>query len=133
MLDKPVILFDGDCNLCNWSVQFIIKRDPTAIFRFASLQSSAGQQLLQRPGNSFQNIDSVVLVEGQSYFIKSDAALRVTRNLSGAWPLLRILGVFPRGLRDQVYDLIARNRYKWFGKQNYCMMPTPELLARFLK
>lgn len=132
MSDKPIILFDGVCNLCNWSVQFIIKRDPKAYFRFASIQSTTGKQLLQERGVHAQDINSFVLIEGQSCLMRSDAALGVAKNLAGLWSLLIVLYIIPHAIRDLGYDLIARNRYKWFGKQNSCMIPSKELLDRFL-
>lgn len=133
MSDKPIILFDGVCNLCNWSVQFIINRDPGANFNFTSTQSQTGQCLLQEQGAYFQAINSFVLIEGESYLVKSDAALKVAQNLSGWWPLLTILQVIPRVVRDWAYDIIARNRYKWFGQQNSCMLSSKELRDRFLE
>ena len=133
MIQQPVILFDGECNLCTSSVQFVIERDPGAYFRFASLQSPAGKRLLAQQGLSGQQIDSVALIDGPSCFTKSDAALRIARQLSGWWPLLGLLAIVPRPLRDWGYDIVAANRYRWFGKQNSCMVPTPELRNRFLE
>jgi predicted DCC family thiol-disulfide oxidoreductase YuxK len=131
-MQKPVILFDGECNLCSWSVQFIIKRDPRAHFRFAALQSPAGQRLIEACGAAARGADSVVLLEGASCYTRSDAALRIARRLSGAWPLLGALAVVPRPLRDRVYDAIARNRSRWFGRADACLVPTPALRDRFL-
>jgi predicted DCC family thiol-disulfide oxidoreductase YuxK len=128
----PVILFDGECNLCSWSVQFIIKRDPLARFQFAALQSPAGQRLLAERGIDTRGIDSVVLIEGAAWYARSDAALRIARRLSGLWPLLGALLVVPRPLRDWAYDIVARKRYRWFGRAESCMLPTPELRGRFL-
>jgi len=131
-MDHPIILFDGVCNLCTWSVQFIVKRDPSARFRFASLQSPVGQRLLAELGASAQAIDSFVLIERQSWYINSDAALRVARHLSGAWPLLIALRLIPRPLRDWAYRIVANNRYRWFGQPDACMVPSPALRNRFL-
>ncbi|RLQ96230.1 thiol-disulfide oxidoreductase DCC family protein [Falsibacillus albus] len=126
-----VILFDGVCNFCNGSVQFILKRD-AGYFRFASLQSEAGQRLL----NDHQmepRLDSFFLIENGRLFIKSTAALRVCRHLKGAWKLFYILLIIPKSLRDFVYDMIAKNRYKWFGKQESCRIPSPGEKERFLE
>jgi predicted DCC family thiol-disulfide oxidoreductase YuxK len=131
-VDHLIILFDGMCNLCTWSVQFIIKRDPVARFRFASLQSPIGQRLLTELGVSSQAIDSFVLIEGRSWHINSDAALRVTRHLSGLWPLLTVLCLLPRSLRDWGYARVASNRYRWFGQPDMCMVPSPAIQDRFL-
>jgi predicted DCC family thiol-disulfide oxidoreductase YuxK len=128
----PIVLFDGVCNLCSASVQFILRRDSGARFRFASLQSAAGQELLARLGIDSQGIDSVVVIEGDRWFKESDAALRVAWHLGGPWRLLTVLRLIPRPLRDRAYRLIARNRYRWFGKKETCWLPTPELQGRFL-
>ena len=128
----PLILFDGVCNLCAWAVRFIIERDPKGVFRFASLQSDLGKELLTKHGLATDSMDSFVLIEGGTAFTESTAALRVAQRLSGAWPLCSAALIFPRCLRDPAYRFIARNRYRWFGKQDSCMMPTPELRARFL-
>lgn len=129
--NRPVLFFDGMCNLCNASVQFIIRHDKKQQFLFAPLQSEAGTKALQHfAGNS---PDSLILLQDGQYFTRSSAALRVARSLSGLWPLLYGLIIIPPFLRDAVYNLIARNRYKWFGRQNACMMPTKELNDRFLK
>ena len=129
---RAVVLFDGVCNLCNGSVQFIIRRDPAGRFRFASLQSEAGQALLRRHGLDPDDLSSVILVEDGRAYARSDAALRVARGLSGAWRAAGALRVVPRPLRDLVYGWVARNRYRWFGRREACMVPTPELRGRFL-
>lgn len=128
----PVLLFDGVCNLCNSSVQFIIERDPDALFRFASLQSEEGQSLLQAFDNRPEDLSSVVLIQDGQLYARSDAALKVARQLKGLWPLLYAFIVIPRRIRDAVYNWIAKNRYRWFGKQDACMMPTPGMSSRFL-
>jgi predicted DCC family thiol-disulfide oxidoreductase YuxK len=128
-----VVLFDGVCNLCNGSVNFIIDRDPTARFRFAALQSSQATELLARLGQAPQpEPQSVLLVEDGRLYERSTAALRIARRLRGGWKLLYAFIVVPRPLRDAVYGFIARNRYRWFGKSEACRVPTPELRARFL-
>jgi predicted DCC family thiol-disulfide oxidoreductase YuxK len=129
---NPIVLFDGVCNLCSGSVQFILRRDPGARFRFASLQSPAGQELLARFGIDGQGIDSVIVIEGDRWFKESDAALRIARHLGGLWRLLTVFRLIPRPLRDRLYRFIARNRYRWFGKKESCWLPTPELRGRFL-
>jgi len=131
---KKIILFDGVCNLCNGFVQFVIKRDKQDIFRYASLQSEVGQQLISERGIDTKNIDSVVLIEpGIAYYIKSDAALQIGTNLKGYSTISKLLNLIPRGLRNIIYDLIARYRYTWFGKKDQCMVPTPESKAKFLE
>jgi predicted DCC family thiol-disulfide oxidoreductase YuxK len=130
--EHPVLLFDGVCNLCNSSVQFIIERDPNARFRFASLQSEEGQALLSRFENCPADLSSVVLVQDEQLYARSEAALRVARQLGGGWSLLYAFIVVPRPIRDAVYDWIARNRYRWFGKKDACMIPSPDLKSRFL-
>jgi predicted DCC family thiol-disulfide oxidoreductase YuxK len=129
---NPIVLFDGVCNLCNGSVQFILRHDPSGRFRFASLQSSVGQDLLARFGMAPGRLDSVVLVEGDRWFRESDAALRIARGMSGGWKALAVFRVIPRPIRDAAYRFIARNRYRWFGKQETCWLSTPELRGRFL-
>lgn len=127
-----VVLFDGVCNLCNGSVQFIVRHDPAGRFRFASLQSREGQALLRRHGLDPADLFSVILVEGGRAYSRSDAALRIAGGLSGGWRAAGALRVVPRPLRDLVYGWVARNRYRWFGRQDACMIPTPELRGRFL-
>lgn len=129
---NPIILFDGVCNLCNGAVNFIIDRDPNAYFRMAALQSTVGQELLQKHNLKTQDFDTIVLVEGNNIYSHSTAALRIARKLSGAWPLFYAFIVIPSPLRNVVYNWISRNRYRWFGKQDACRIPTPELRSRFL-
>lgn len=126
-------MFDGVCNLCNASVQFVIKRDRDNTFKFASLQSAYGQQLMQREGFSTENLTSFILVENGKAYRRSTAALRVAKQLPGAWPLLYVFILVPPFIRNAVYDFIAANRYRWFGKQEACMVPTPELRSRFIQ
>jgi predicted DCC family thiol-disulfide oxidoreductase YuxK len=128
----PVLLFDGVCNLCNGFVQFIIKRDPQGVFRFASLQSELARNLLSERGLDPAAMDTVVLIDGDRTYVKSDAALRAAGYMGGAWPVLKVFGVLPRSWRNAIYDWVARNRYRWFGKKDQCMVPTPELRSRFL-
>jgi len=128
----PILLFDGVCNLCNASVQWVLKRDRRGLFRFAALQSDVGQQLLQQHGLDSKNFDTVVLVESERVFLRSDAPLEIVRRLGGAWRLLYALKLIPRPLRDSVYNFVARNRYRWFGRQEVCMIPKPAWKERFL-
>lgn len=130
--DKPILLFDGVCNLCNGLVQFIIERDPEAQFRFAALQSTSGQQLLQEAGLSLSALNTVVMYDEGKFYTHSDVPLRIAWHLGRFWRFFYIFRYIPKGLRDRIYDWIASNRYKWFGKQNACMMPTPALQKRFL-
>jgi len=127
------VLFDGVCNLCNGAVRFIIARDAAARFQFAALTSDAARRLLGEAGVSSVPFDSIVLIEQGQVYTKSTAALRIARRLRFPWNWSYALIVLPAALRDWAYDLIARNRYRWFGKQDTCMVPTPELSGRFLK
>lgn len=130
--DKKIILFDGVCNLCNGAVQFIIKRDKKDVFRFAALQEATGQKLIEENEIYVPDMESMVLIEADAYYTKSSAALRIAYEFGGLWKLLKLFEWLPVPLRDALYNLIARNRYKWFGKQDNCMIPTPELRAKFL-
>ena len=132
--NKKIILFDGVCNLCNDSVQLIIERDRNDVFRFASLQSEVGQKLTTERGIDPEAMNSIILIEpGIAYYEKSTAALEISKHLSGGYSLLRYFSFIPEGFRNGVYDLIAKNRYKWFGKKDECMIPTAELKAKFLE
>jgi predicted DCC family thiol-disulfide oxidoreductase YuxK len=131
-LKAPVIFFDGVCNLCQGSVQFIIKRDPQARFRFASLQSDYGRHILKELKLDTHTLESIILLTPNGVFQRSRAALEIARKLSGLWPVLYIFRIIPAGIRDLVYDWIARNRYRWFGKTESCWLPTPELKSRFV-
>jgi predicted DCC family thiol-disulfide oxidoreductase YuxK len=132
MNSKPIILFDGICNLCNGAVQFVIKHDPEGKFLFASLQSEAGQEVLKQYNLPAGNFNSFILVQNEKIYNKSTAALKVARQMKGAWSWLYIFIVIPKFIRDAVYTWIAQNRYKWFGKKDTCMLPSPELKTRFL-
>lgn len=130
---KKIILFDGVCNLCNGAVTFIIKRDKNDLFRYAALQSEIGRELADKYGIDTSKTDSIILIDDDRYYTKSSAALRIARRLSGGYPLLYGLMILPPFIRDRMYDLIAQNRYRWFGKRKSCMVPTPELKAKFLR
>lgn len=129
---SSILLFDGVCNLCNGIVQFIIKHDPKAKFRFASLQSKTGQALLRKFGLKTDDFDTFVLVRGETYFVRSSAVLRVLHELGGMWKLFYVFIILPAPLRDFFYNAIASSRYKLFGRRESCMVPTPELKQRFL-
>ena len=130
--EHTIILFDGVCNLCNGAVAFIIKRDKKNVFKFAALQSEIGTQLIAKFNIDTQKVDSIILIDGEKHYEKSSAALHIAKHLSGAYPLLFGFMVVPRYIRDSVYDYVAKNRYKWFGKKESCMIPTAELKSKFL-
>ncbi|HSA60267.1 MAG TPA: thiol-disulfide oxidoreductase DCC family protein [bacterium] len=131
-MQAPLILFDGVCNFCNASVNFIIARDPKKNFRFTPLQSAAGQERLKKFNLSTTDLDTMVLIENDRAFTRSTAGLKIARRLSGLWPLFYVLIVVPRFLRDAVYNVVARNRYRWWGRRDACMVPTPGVKERFL-
>lgn len=128
-----IILFDGVCNLCDQSVQFIIKRDVKKQFRYASLDSDLGKKLLSERGIDRSKIDSIVLIDpNTAYYVKSSAALEISKQLKG-WPtILQVFLIFPSWMRDPIYDFIAKNRYRWFGKKDACMIPDPSFKSLFL-
>ncbi len=129
---KSLILFDGYCNLCNGAVQFVLKRDKKRQFYFASLSWEVAEQLLEKYPE-FKLVDSILLFENNKLRAKSSAALKIAPHLGGLWWMTGIFWVVPKFVRDGIYNWIARNRYKWFGKKEACMMPTPELKSRFLE
>lgn len=130
--DQPVLLFDGVCNLCHGWVRFVLRYERRPDLRFCTLQSEGGAQFLTRHGISTDYRGSLVLVEGGSVLLKSDAALRVASYLKWPWSWGRAAVIFPRCLRDRAYDVIARNRYRWFGRHDVCPLPTAELRSRLL-
>jgi len=131
--EQTIIFFDGVCNLCNGAVQFVIKRDSNAYFKFASLQSLKAKKLLPEYGVDPTGLESILLLENGKLLNKSRAALSISRRLSGIWPVLVVLKIIPPFIRDFVYDWIAKNRYQWFGKRDECRVPSPEMNARFLE
>ncbi|MBX2828376.1 MAG: thiol-disulfide oxidoreductase DCC family protein [Flavobacteriaceae bacterium] len=131
-MDQRIILFDGVCNLCNSSVTFVIKRDKKNRFKFAALQSDIGQELISHHGIDTDKVDSIIFIENGKAYTKSTAALRVSKYLGGAYPLMMAFMIVPPFIRNWVYDWVARNRYKWYGKKESCMIPTPELRSKFL-
>lgn len=129
---SAIILFDGVCNFCNGSVNFIIERDPEKYFKFAPLQSEVGQKLLGEHRIDKTATDSVVLIEDGKVYLRTTAALRIARRLSGAWRYFYGFSIIPAGFRDVFYKLFAKYRYLMFGKQTACAVPTPEMRERFL-
>ena len=125
------ILFDGVCNLCNSSVNFIIRNDKKEVFKFAPIQSDFGEIALKKHRINSKDTDSIILIDNDNYYIKSSAALYIAKNLSGAYPLLFCFMLVPKFMRNWVYDFVAKNRYKWYGKKESCMIPTPELIDKF--
>lgn len=132
--DKKIILFDGVCNLCDSSVQFVIRHDKKDIFRFVQLQSNLGQKIAGHIGTSASEMDSIILYEhGKTYYYKSEAAFRILRETSGIYKLLLAFSILPRILTNYIYDYVAKNRYRWYGKKESCMIPTPELKSKFIE
>ncbi|WP_316632749.1 thiol-disulfide oxidoreductase DCC family protein [uncultured Flavobacterium sp.] len=131
--NKKIILFDGICNLCNGAVQFIIKHDKKDIFRFVALQSELGIEICKSIGLDQTKIDSIVLYNpGIAYYYKSSAVIEIAKELGGIYGLISIFKIFPEKVRNYIYDYVAKNRYKWYGKKESCMIPTPELKSKFL-
>ena len=131
--NKKIILFDGVCNLCNGAVLKTIKYDKKNQFVFTALDSDTGKKILNHLKIDTTKVDSIILYEPNlAYYIKSSAALKVMNDFGGFWKLNNIFWIVPKPVRDMVYDFIAKNRYKWFGKKESCMIPTPELKAKFL-
>lgn len=132
MPDQLIILFDGVCNLCNSSVNFVIKRDKQSVFKFATLQSEIAQKILTNNNLSPTDFSSFVFIENGKVYIRSTAALKVCNYLKGLWPLMYGFIIIPKRIRDGIYNWISKNRYRWFGKKEVCMIPTPDIKARFL-
>lgn len=130
--EHKIILFDGICNLCNTSVNLVIKKDKKDLFRFAALQSEIGKTYASKFNIDISEIDSILLIDQDKIYVKSTAALHITKSLSGGYPLLFSLMIVPNFIRNWAYDFVARNRYKWYGNRETCMVPTPELREKFL-
>lgn len=130
--NNSIILFDGVCNLCNSSVQFIIRHDPKKLFLFASLQSDAASEILLQFPFKKMDLTSIVFIEDDQIYVESTAVLKITRKLKGGYSLLYGFIIIPRFIRDWVYQQLANNRYQWFGKKDQCMVPTADLKDRFL-
>ena len=132
MENAAIVLFDGTCNFCDASIRFMIANDPADHFRFAASQSAAGIDAMRAAGRDPVTVDSIVLIDGEGFHERSDAALRIAARLRLPWRALAVFRAVPAGLRDRVYDVIARNRYRWFGRRESCRLPTPAVRARFL-
>ena len=130
--NNSIILFDGVCNLCNYSVQFILKHEKNQDIKFASLQSDFGQQFIEENKLSKTKYDSIILIENNNFYSKSEAALKIAKYLKFPFNLATIFKILPTFFRDYIYDYIANNRYKWFGKKATCFLPTNDILARFI-
>jgi predicted DCC family thiol-disulfide oxidoreductase YuxK len=131
--DKKIILFDGVCNLCDATVQFLIKRDVKDVFRFVAIQSDLGQEIIKHIGIDTSKTDSIILYEpGNAYYYKAEAALKIGKELGGIYSLLSVFTLLPKIISNSVYDFIARNRYRWYGKKDACMIPSAAMKAKFL-
>lgn len=130
--DNPIVLFDGVCSLCHGVVQFIVPRDTEQKFRFASLQSDVGRKLLARHDLPTDELESIVLIEGDKSYMKSSAVIRIGAHLGGIYALLSPFRVVPRSIRDRAYDFVANRRYRWFGEKDRCTRPTGNIETRFL-
>lgn len=130
---KPVLLFDGVCNLCNGWVNFVIDHDPEARIRFTPMQSESGRLLMESAGYRRDTMDTVILIDNGDVYERSDAVFQITRYLRGSIRLIRIGKIIPRRVRDAIYDLIARRRYQWFGKREECRIPEPGVKERFIE
>jgi predicted DCC family thiol-disulfide oxidoreductase YuxK len=130
---ENVIIFDGVCNLCAHSVTFILDHEADRTLRFTPLQSPAGTRLMRDLGFNPEEAKTFVLIADGKAYVKSDAAIRISRYFRGAWKLLGVVRIIPRPIRDWVYDLIARNRYQWFGRFDACLVPAPDIRARFIE
>ena len=130
--NTPILLFDGVCNLCNGAVQFVIKNDKNKRFRFAALQSEAGIELSKKYNLPTDRMDTFVVIKKNKSYTRSSAALEVAKVLGGFWSLAYVFVVIPPVIRDAIYNWVANNRYRWFGKKESCMIPTPDIRERFL-
>ncbi|MEP0368327.1 MAG: thiol-disulfide oxidoreductase DCC family protein [Cyclobacteriaceae bacterium] len=130
--NRPIVLFDGVCNLCNFFVNFIIDHDRKNQFLFGSLQSKEGKRILHKYSHHTDQLKTVVFIDEGVMYMRSTAALRVLKKLGMPWSMFFALIIIPRGFRDRIYDWISTNRYRWFGKRDACRVPTPELQQRFL-
>ncbi len=132
MAKDPIIFFDGICNLCNSAVQFTISHDKRGVFKFTTLQGEYAKLILPTFKVDISTIDTIILLENDKLYRKSSAALKIAKRLDGLWPLLYGCIILPKFIRDRLYDIIAKNRYKWWGQQESCWIPTPELKSKFL-
>lgn len=132
MPQPPIILFDGVCNFCNSAVNFVIKRDKNSVLKFTTLQSGIAHQMLAHQNIPTNDLSSFVFIENEKIYTRSTAALRVCKYLTGMWPLMNGFIIVPKFIRDGIYNWIAKNRYRWFGKKEECMIPSSEIKAKFL-
>ena len=132
MIENPVVLFDGVCNFCNYWVNFALKRDKKKKLKFSPLQGETARQILEKYNFNTTALSSVILIDKNRIWTQSSAAIRICKYLKGGWKLCYGLIIIPKFIRDFFYNIIARNRYKWYGKRDKCMIPTPELRDRFL-
>lgn len=133
MEDKNIIIFDGICNFCNDSVNFIIRHDPKKKFMFVPMQSKEAIRLIEKYQVQYVGSDTILLIKNEQSYIRTDAALEITKDLSGYWYLFNLMKVLPRSFRDFFYNLFARNRYYLFGKRDACMIPSNDVRSRFIK
>ena len=130
---EPLILFDGVCNLCNAWVRFVIRRDPTGIFRFAAQQSPIGQTIIEEHLTGASQLSSVILIEDNAIYLESDAVLRILARLAPPWSWITFFRIVPRRVRDACYRFIAKHRYRWFGRTEVCQVPSADLRSRFIE
>ena len=131
-IPEKLVLFDGVCNLCNALVQFVIRHDRAAKFRFATIQSEIGREIFQSHGLDPADLQTFVFISDGKMHVRSDAAIEVVSRFGGAWRFFTVFRLVPRVARDWIYSMVARNRYRWFGRKDVCMIPTPEIKERFL-
>ena len=132
MQHSHIVIFDGVCNFCNDSVNFIIKRDPNGLYSFAPMQSASAQQLMAAHGITEVGLDTFILIKNENCHVRTDAALEIAKDLTGFWYLCGVFRIVPGPIRDFFYRILAKNRYRLFGKRESCMVPTPEIRSRFI-
>lgn len=132
--DKKIVLFDGVCNLCNTSIQWIIEHDKKDVFRFVALQSDLGQEIIKYIGIDIKTTDSIVLYQpGIAYYYKSKAVFEISKELGGLFYFVNLFSILPDSFTNSIYDFVAKNRYKWYGRKESCMIPTDALKLKFLQ
>lgn len=131
-VNNHIIIFDGICNLCNFVVQFVIKRDKKNIFKFLPLQSQKAKEMIKRFHGKVENLESVILIQDSIIYYESDAVIKISQLLNYPWKIFCFFKFIPKFVRDRIYKMIARNRYNWFGKRETCMIPTKEQISKFL-
>jgi predicted DCC family thiol-disulfide oxidoreductase YuxK len=133
MSERHIVIFDGVCNFCNGAVNFIIRRDPEALFSFTPMQSESGQRLIEEHGATMVGIDTFLLIKNGQCYERTDAAFEIASNLTGLWSMLGVLKILPKSFRDYFYKLFARNRYKLFGRRGECIIPSQDVRDRFIE